>query len=156
MARSLIHPPPSSTVARLLDPSAAARAIVGTPPTAPNVTPSSSTPAAGGPSPVVGDEDAAIKRELTLSPTTNNTFEELIELYRRTTGARLSASHVARAMLKGLAHCLPTLQREAGRIGRLKLPSNARGRQSEREAFEDRIARAFVAGIRAAPAFEPD
>lgn len=56
--------------------------------------------------------------------------------------------------MKGVAHCMEYLEKEARRIGPLKLPSNARGRASERERFEARIADAFVAGIRSAPAME--
>lgn len=156
MARSLIHSPPSSTVARLLDASAAARAIGGVPLTTPNTPAGAISPAPQAPEVLARPEYILIKRELTLSPATDATFEQLIELYRGATGARLSASHLTRAMLKGLAHCLPSLQREAARIGRLKLPSNAREREQERELFERRIARAFIAGIRAAAALEPD
>lgn len=156
MARSLISPPPSSTVARLLDASAAARAIGLTQATTANVPESPGSPAPQAPEGPAKFAATVIKRELTLSAASDDTFEQLIELYRRATGARLSASQLTRAMLRGLAHCLPSLQREAQRIGRLKLPSNARGREQQRELFEDRIARAFIAGIRAAAAFESD
>jgi len=101
-------------------------------------------------------ETAAIKREIVLSLSTDETFTRLIELYRRSTGTRLSGSHVARAMLRGVSHCFESLQREAGDIGRLKLPGNARGREGERDRFEDRIAEAFVNGIRSAAAYRRD
>jgi hypothetical protein len=48
------------------------------------------------------------------------------------------------------------LEREARQMQPLKLPSNARGRQLERERFEARIADAFIAGIRSAPAIDED
>jgi hypothetical protein len=88
-----------------------------------------------------------------LSQAAEDTFCELVALYQRATGTRLTGSHVARAMLKGVAHCMDSLEREARYIGRLKLPSNARGKEADRERFEDRIATAFIAGIRGAPAF---
>lgn len=149
MARTLTQLPPSSTVARLLDAEAAARATSG----------AGITVDKAGAGPVAGplpSREPAIKRELTLNQAENETLERVIEMYRRATGARLSASHVARSMLRGVAHCLPSLQHEASRIGRLKLPSNARGREHDRELFENRIARAFVAGVRAAAAFEAE
>jgi hypothetical protein len=51
---------------------------------------------------------------------------------------------------------MDTLEREARRIGPQKRPSNARGKELERERLENRIADAFVAGIRAAAAFESE
>ena len=156
MARSLVSPPPSSTVARLLDAGAAARAIGLTPATTSDVPDAGALPVPQRTQTPARAAPMVIKRELALSLTSNETFEQLIELCRRATGARLSASQLARAMLTGVAHCLPYLQHEAQRIGRLRLPSNARGREQERKQFESRIARAFVAGIRAAAAFEPD
>ncbi len=156
MARALVHSPPSSTVARLLDASAAARATSAAPMAPSSVATEQGLPPKQDSGTVTNSECASIKRELTLSPAGDDVFEQLIELYRRATGTRLSASHLTRAMLRGLAHCLPALQREARRIGRLKLPSNARGRELERERFEERIARAFIAGVRAAPGAEPN
>ena len=155
MAKVLKEPAPSSTVARLLDAGAAARAVAAMPsvmlnaPAIPAASSSQTLDAMAVP------EQAAIKRELTLSPSSNETFEQLIELYRRTTGARVSASQLVRAILRGVAHCMPSLEHDAERIGRLRLPSNARGREQERKRFEDRIAQAFVAGIRNAASFEP-
>jgi hypothetical protein len=51
---------------------------------------------------------------------------------------------------------MESLEREAKYIGRLKLPSNARGKEAERQRFEQQIAMAFIAGIRGAPAFSRD
>jgi hypothetical protein len=89
-----------------------------------------------------------VKRELTLTTSTDRIFVQLLDLYRVATGARLSASQMARAVLLGVAMCLPGLQREAARVGLLSLPSNGRGQEAARKAFEERIARAFVAGMR--------
>jgi hypothetical protein len=166
MAKPLREPPPSSSVARLLDVEAAARALAPaepinrdapvSPPLAPKREEVPPIPAAQA-LPVQRiaptGEPANIKRELVLSPSTDETFSKLVELYRRSTGTRLSSSHVARAILKGVAACLPALEREAETIGRLRLPGNARGREGERERFEERIAEAFTNGVRAAAAY---
>jgi hypothetical protein len=131
---------------------AAARAIAAPGPTD-SPTPPASTPKAAS---VPAAEPANLKRELILSQSAENTFSELVTLYQRETGTKLTASHVARAVLRGVAHCMESLEREAKYIGRLKLPSNARGREADRERFEEHIAMAFVAGMRAAPAFNRD
>lgn len=80
----------------------------------------------------------------------------LVDLYRRATGTRLTTSHVARAVLCGVEHSMASLEREARKLGPMRLPSNARGRELERERFESRLADAFISGIRAAAAFDPD
>jgi len=176
MAKPLREPPPTSSVARLLDVEAASRALAPAQPAAPEpskpanldapaLTPSTpplrqsealpvhhvSPPNLSSAAPT--GEPANIKRELVLSPSTEETFSRLVELYRRSTGTRLSSSHVARAMLKGVAACMASLEREAEAIGRLRLPGNARGREGEREQFEDRIAESFVNGVRSAAAY---
>jgi hypothetical protein len=97
-----------------------------------------------------------VKREFVLTQSAEDTFCELVALYQRATGTKLTASHVARAMLRGVAHCMESLEREAKYIGRQKLPSNARAKEADRERFEEHIAMAFVAGIRGAPAFNRD
>lgn len=94
-----------------------------------------------------------IKREFILSLEAEETLTRLVDLYRRSTGARLSGSHLLRAILKGAAACMGSLEREVHQMGRLKLPSNARGREAQREAFEDRLAEAFINAIRAAAAY---
>ncbi|MCL4740963.1 MAG: hypothetical protein KJZ54_02055 [Phycisphaerales bacterium] len=171
MAKPLREPPPSSSVARLFDMGAAARAIA-TPAAEPNPPPSAlPTPEAASDRPIrtssppvpqetparqATGEQPTLKRELVLTPSADQAFGTLVELYRRTTGTRLTSSHVARAMLKAVAHCMDEIEREATRIGPLKLPANARGRELERERFEARIADAFAAGMRASAAFHHD
>ncbi len=160
MAKSLAKPPPSSSVARLLDLSAAARAVavneIPHEPMATLANPSHSpaeadSPVQRAPPPKQSEH---LKREVVLTANTDEVFSRLVELYRRTTGTKLTASHVARAMLKGADHCMHYLEREARQIGPMKLPSNARGRELERERFEARLADAFIAGIRSAPAMQ--
>lgn len=158
MAKPLRTLPPSSSIARLLDVNAAARAVA-----APVVTREmAEAPATQQEEPVEIPRVAAtaavalphIKREFVFTPASEATFSQLVEIYRRSTGTKLTASHVARALMKGVAHCIEYLEKEARRIGPLKLPSNARGRELERERFEARIADAFITGIRSAPAID--
>lgn len=148
MARPLREPQPTSAVARLLDTQAATRAIATAPLT------SADTPVSPGIATLPAAEIRNIPREFLLSPSTDETFSRLIELYRRATGARLSGSHLIRALMTGLAACFDALELEARRIGRLKLPANAQGREAERRWFEERIAEAIVNGIRGARRFE--
>jgi hypothetical protein len=148
MPRPLRQQQPSSSVARLLDLDAAARAVASPKPVPEN------DEEAGDSLPAWG-ESPNIKRELVLTQSTDDTFTRLVDLYRRSTGTRLTTSHVARAVMKGVAHCIGQLEIEIKKVGRQKLPSNARGRELERERFEARLADAFVAGIRSASAFDP-
>src|SRR6516162_6214973 len=152
MAKPLRQPTPSSAVARLFDMGAAARAIAAMNSPDPVSTPQ----VALVPTPAPSAQSANLKREFIFTQSAEDTFSELVSLYQRATGTKLTGSHVARAMLKGVAHCMESLEREAKYIGRLKLPSNARGKEADREQFEERIAMAFIAGIRGAPALSED
>lgn len=156
MARPLRETPPSSAVARLLDVGAAARALA-VPPVAASETPNG-PPAASSSPPTEkrgGGASVLVKREFVLSPETDQALCGLVEMFRRTTGARLSGSHVLRALLVGVSHSHATLEMEARRVGALKLPSNARGQDAERVRFERRIAAVLVAGMRAAATLDP-
>lgn len=156
MPKPLREPQPTSSVARLLDLDAAARAVRKQPS---DTEPSRQTYhlgpqlAAAPISPSTG-ETPRIKRELVLTHSADQAFTRLVEVYHQATGTRLTASHVARAMFKGVAHCMDQLERHAKKNGPLRLPSNARGRELERERFEARIADAFIAGIRASAALD--
>jgi hypothetical protein len=152
MAKPLREPTPSSSVARLFDIGAAARAVSRPETAAPNAP---AVPTAPAPT-FVPATTPNVKRELVLTQDTEETLCELVALYQHATGTKLTVSHVARAMLRGVAHCMESLEREAKYIGRQKLPSNARGKEVDRERFEEHIAMAFVAGIRGAPAFNRD
>ncbi|RIK67141.1 MAG: hypothetical protein DCC65_07940 [Planctomycetota bacterium] len=162
MAKPLRTPPPSSSVARLFDLDAAARAVAAPVVERESQVPEHPTVAEPIPAartvlpPAHPAAIPSIKREFVFTPASEATLLQLVETYRRSTGTKLTASHVARALMKGVAHCMEHLEREARRIGPLKLPSNARGRELERERFEARIADAFIAGIRSAPAMDRD
>ena len=162
MPKPLEKPLPSSSVARLLDLNAAARAVAvpvpqpeqlppGAPPAAPDPPPAASRAPTAAPQGTEGTP--TIKREVVLTPKADQTLTRLVEAYRKSTGTKLTTSHVVRAILKGVNHCMDQIEREAQHLGRMKLPSNARERELERERFEAAIADAFVAAVRASAAF---
>jgi hypothetical protein len=162
MPKPLTKPQPTSSVAKLLEPGVAAAALapVGAP---------SHTTQTNGSVPALGQADAGnlmvvtgvptgeianITRQFILTPTTDETLKRLITIYNRASGANLTNSHVLRAILKGVAHAMPELEREAARLRALKRPSNARGKEALREEFEQKLAAAFIAGMRAAAVYE--
>lgn len=158
MPKPLKDPVPTSSIARLFDMGAAARAVSAPTEEPPTLAVAPEAPKSNAPRSQrrASGEQPTLKRELVLTPSADKAFGDLVDLYRRTTQSRLTASHVGRAVMKGIAHCFDQLEREARRIGPLKLPPNARGRELDRERFEARIADAFVAGIRNAPALNSD
>jgi hypothetical protein len=152
VAKPLSTIPPTSSVAKLLEPgigAAAIRPVAGTPartPAGPHAgVPASSLAQAATPT----GEPADIKRELTLTRTADRTVEDLLSLFQRTTGCRLHASHLMRALLHAVRLSLPEIEREAEALGPLRRPSNAVGKEAERDAFEARIAACLHAGVRA-------
>lgn len=157
MPRPLRDSPPSSAVARLLDVGAASRAVAATAVSAPEATifvpPTTAAPQSGNRG---LDGALLIKREFVLTPVTEQSLTQLIDVIRRATGARVSASHVLRALLLATQHAQASIGTEARRVGPLRLPSNARGRESERAAFERRITVALVAGMRSAATLDLD
>lgn len=150
MAKPLRTTVPTSSVARLFDVAAAAEAVA---------TPSAPPPMESHTPPPVSVEprqrprtnhveQPTVKRELVLTPSTHDTLENLVDVLRRTTRSRLTTSHVARALLKAVEHCLPQITREARKLGALKLPSNARAWEKDRERFEAQLADAILSGLR--------
>ena len=111
MAKQLSTPVPSSAIVRLFDMQTAASAVAPIEPTPRTAAVRSPRPAAVVPArdvtPSVACEPAArdrapsgfVKRELVLTPAADETLVHLVNLYRRGTGAKVSASHVARAIL---------------------------------------------------------
>lgn len=152
MAKPLHRPPPSSSIARFLDQDAAARAIAA--PASERAVDPVVGPVPAMPRAEVCAQPRTVKRELTLTLSTDETLTQLVDLYRRSTGTRLSTSHVARAMLRAFAYCMDSVEREARRIGRRKLPANAAGCETQRERFEHRLALALVNGIRTASSMD--
>lgn len=153
MAKALSNIPPTSSVARLFDQGAVARALSP-------ATSSGQTPGPVSSQPVALDsrppESAVIKREFVLTPAAEEALTRLVQVYRNATGTRLSNSHVIRGVLRGITHGLSAIEREANRLGPLKLPSNAKGREAERDQFEAALASSFIAAMRTLPAFGVD
>lgn len=155
MARTLRETPPTSAVARLLDVGAAARAVSSAAALAPERTVEPSQGQAPAQSQTRQcDGNTPIKREFVLTPGTERALTTLIDSIRHATGARVSASHVLRALLLAVEHAQSNIDGESRRLGTLRLPSNARGRDAERAQFERQIAAALAAGMRAAAAFD--
>ena len=152
MPKTLTEPPPTSSVARLLDKGAVARAL------SPGPSPlrvSSASFDVAAVSLVSGHGEIAqqspIKREFVLSRETDATLATLVSVYRQATGSRLSASHIVRALLRAAEHGLESIDREAQRLGLLKLPSNGKDHEAERKVFEAKLAGGFIAAMRTAP-----
>ncbi len=144
MAKNLRQPPPSSSVVRLLDPDAVARAVAPSPP-------SSGRSDTGRADAYELQAARIVKRELGLCAETDATFERLIQALRRASGTRLSASHALRAVVRALAPHLRSIELETVRRGPRRMPSNAAGSVVERHAFETQLAECIAAGVRANP-----
>lgn len=142
MAKNLRQLPPSSSVVRLLDPEAAARAV------APAPAPSSVAPADAASASTI-QSLRFVKRELALCAETDATFEQLIQALRRASGTRLSASHALRAVLRALAPHLRSIELETLRTGPRRMPGNGAGTAMQRHAFETQLAECIAAGVRA-------
>jgi len=95
-----------------------------------------------------------IKREFILTPSTDDTLQDVVRLFSRATGTNLTNSHFLRVLLKSVAHAMPKLEEEVARIGRLKRPSNARASQAEREEYERTLAAVVVAALQSSRPFE--
>lgn len=153
MARTLSKKPPTSSVARLFNREAASRALAA------SRTQVCTEESPNNRMPLPPDRiarAAVIKREFVLTPETEDTLMRLVQVYRRATGTRLSNSHVLRVVLRGIQHGLAAIEREANVLGTLKLPSNAKGREVERERFENALASNFIAAMRTLPAYGHD
>jgi hypothetical protein len=137
MPKPLTDAFPSSAVARLLDPGVGRAALVEPSPAARDV-------------PQPTGETPEIKREFILTRTADESLGHLTTLYSKATGTNLTNSHFLRALLKALTHAMPEIERQAALVGRLRRPSNARGREGEREEYERRIAASLLAGMRGA------
>ena len=148
MARALKNEPPTSSVGRLFDREAIARALH--PPSESSRPPSYSDDCPST-TQVRKRESAILKREFVLTSEAEETLSQLVQTYRQATRTRLSNSHVIRALLRGAAHGMSEIQREAELLGTLKLPSNAKGREHERDRFEDSLASSFVSAMRSLP-----
>jgi hypothetical protein len=109
---------------------------------------------AESPRPGQGAEIPNLKREFILTPSVDDTIQDLVRLFSKATGTSLTKSHFLRALFKAVAHAMPELEREASEIGKLERPSNARGNEAEREEYEQRLAEAVLSALRTCPPFE--
>ena len=155
MPKPLMRQQPSSSVARLLEPGVAVGALV---PIRSELSErqllnNSQEPVRNRARTATG-ELANITRQFILTESTDEVLQQLVQLYSRAAGSQLTNSHVLRAILKGIAHAMPELEREVGRMGKIKRPQNIRGKEHERESFEQKIAVAFASGMRAASVLE--
>lgn len=148
MAQALKTSVPTSAVARLLDPEVAERAL------RPKELPVEPTTRSVQASIRANSKRRipVIKREFVLTPESEATIVRLVAMYRQSTGARLTASHLLRAVLIAADKRFDDLEREARRLETLSLPANGREYDRQRCAFENRIARAFAAGMEQAVA----
>lgn len=95
-------------------------------------------------------EPANIHRQFGLTKTADQTLRELIELYSTAVGFDLTNAEVFRGVLHGIKHAMPMLKREARHIGKQKRFKNSKGNEALRDQLEQKVGRAFVAGMRAA------
>ena len=151
MPKPLDKPQPTSSVANMLDLGVGAAALAK-PSRRENVPP---TPVANDippqPAPTKpAAEPANIHRQFILTRSADQTLKKLVRIYSRAGGVDLKSSEVMRAVLIALEHAAPEIEREAARIGRLKRAKNDRGNEGLRDRLERRIARAIIAGARAA------
>ena len=141
MARPLDRIAPTSSIARLLDRSSVAGAFEPVPtqppprPSVPKHPPKRRPPS------------TLVKRELVLSRDADRQFQSLIDACRHSTRTRLTASHVARALMRAVEHAMPTIHQALEQLGPQKLPSNAPSFEEERTRFESQLARAIGEGL---------
>lgn len=151
MPKPLTQPPPTSSVANLLDPGIGSAVLAA-------VKPLPARPQAG-----MRDRDAAenpdavyLKREFVLTQTTDQILKRLVSLFEAATGTTVSNSHILRAAFLLVADSWADLEREASRLGPLARPSNAKGREAERVAFEQALAECLRGGGHAGVRQQPE
>lgn len=133
-------------LSRLLDPAAAMRAVAAPQPSSmPEQRQSALSQRQSGTRAAV---PSLVKRECVLTRSTDEALTRFTELIRRTTGARVSASHAVRSLLLSLGPVWPRLEDELRALGSLRLPSNAKGNEASREALERTLAGAVARAVR--------
>lgn len=151
MPRALSRPPPTSSVARLLDADSVSRALKPVPP--PDVA------AAPCGAPEQAESSAtSIKREFVLTDDTAAILDVMVERLRNGTKTRLSASHAVRSLLWTVRPCLTLLDAVVAGSRPWKLPPNGGLHHVERVVYEQRIADAIATALRrnATPRGESD
>jgi hypothetical protein len=136
MAKALTTPPPSSSVARLLDSTAATRAIAGRP-ALPNDINTLDAERTFTRTSVPRDVPRGVhKRELSLCPETDATLETLVHRLRSGTGARVTPSQVVRAMLRAFDPVAGLIDRHAAANGPWRMPATSRDARRARDEFD--------------------
>jgi hypothetical protein len=159
MSKPLVRPQRSSSVAGILDPGIGARAlekpadqivsILPTPIERPHTTPIFERPVAKTTAPI-----ETINRQFILTKNSDKILKEIVSIYGEATGLEIKHSEWLRSVLIAVAHALPELKREASAIGKLKRPKNEKSNREIQEIMERKIAKAFVAGMRAVSSLE--
>jgi hypothetical protein len=153
MAKTLNRPIPTSSVATLLDLGIGAQVIARPQQIQP--------PSLAGPAPapirhpelpqpqvLPTGEIPDVSRQFMLTASTDRTLKRLIAGYSDTTGLDVKHSEMLRAILLAVENAMPHLLRAAQEIGPLRRPKNDRGKESQREEMERRIAHAVAIGMR--------
>lgn len=137
MPKPLATPPPTSSIARLLDASAVSRAVEPVP---------------------AGDRDATdspkarrrahpVKREVVLTEHTAEVLDVLVDRLRVATRTRLSASHLLRALIIAIEPSLGGVEVQVASSGPWRLPANGEQHDANRAEFEQRMADAILAAL---------
>jgi hypothetical protein len=139
MGKALTTPPPSSSVARLLDSTATTRAIAVRPSFSNDTTQLNAERTFTRIS-VPRDVPRSLKRELSLCPESDTTLETLVHRLRSGTGARVTPSQVVRAMLRAFGPVADLVDRHAAANGPWRMPATSRDARGSREEFDARLA----------------
>lgn len=151
MPRAPRNPPPSSSIARLLDPQTAGRAIERAVSPAPTVgSDRHGIESASAPNPGLPPHAPPTKREVLLSPDTDATLERLVQVLREATGARVTTSHAVRALLRAVDAALPSIVEALSCLGPQRLPGNGPRQDQHRKQFEAQLASRLAEGLRLA------
>lgn len=144
MPKPLKESTPSSSLAHILDPATTGQVLK-------RETPDSRSEDQSKKVPKLTGEPVDITREFHLTRRAARTLKRAVDIYGEAIGGSITNSHFLRALLIVIEDAIPHLEEEAAkpRLRSLKRPSNAPGFEAEREAFEQEMAEAIIAGLRA-------
>ena len=161
MAKPLTKPQATSSVAAMLQRGVGAQALARPEQRPSPVLPTPIIPQTPGPIAVFPKERPTLPsdppdtlRQFALTSKLDRVLKKVVSIYSEATELDLKHSEVIRAILMAFDHAMPELTREASSIGTLRRPKNDRGNELIRDQMERKIARAIIAGMRAAAAFE--
>lgn len=93
-------------------------------------------------------EPLNVKRQFVLGASHERVLDDLLAIYKESTGARLNHSTILRCLIKAAGHAIDEIRQEAKRIINMDLPAKADG--EARVVFEAPIIGSMVAGVRSA------